>query len=91
MRKTMAEAVFLLCALMSTACTVALYKGYGKTRNKLLLYGAICFFLLALNNIFICVDLILLPEIELNGPFWRNFLTASAGCALLSGLIAELS
>lgn len=87
----MAEVVFLLCAVVSTACTIALYMGFRKTHNQLLLWGAICFLLLAVNNIFLCVDLILLPEVEMHGPLWRNFITASAGCALLSGLITELS
>src|SRR4051812_47405045 len=58
----MAEAVFVLCAVMSVICTGALMAGYRKSRNRLLLWSAFCFLLLALNNIFLCFDLIIFPD-----------------------------
>lgn len=87
----MAEIIFLLCAIMSSACAVMLYRGYNKTSNRLLLWSAICFALVAMNNIFLVLDLVVLPEVDLNGPFWRNLLSALAGSSLLGGLIKELS
>lgn len=87
----MAETVFILCAVVSIVCTFALFKGYNKSRNKLLLWSALCFLLLSISHVFLCVDLILLPQLELDGPFWRNLLSASAGMLLLSGLIMEIS
>jgi hypothetical protein len=37
------------------------------------------------------VDLILLPDLDFHGVFWRNFLSASSGTLLLFGLIWELT
>lgn len=87
----MAEIVFMLCAVMSIICTVALGLGYRKSRNPLLLWSALCFLFLAFDNIFLCVDLLVFPFVNLDGPFWRDLLTATAGTLLLSGLIMELS
>jgi hypothetical protein len=87
----MAETIYLLCAVMSTVCALALYNGFRKTQNRLLLWSAGCFALLALNNIFLCVDLICFPKVDLHGPFWRALMTAGAGSTLLFGLIWELS
>jgi hypothetical protein len=87
----MAETVYVLCALLSVICAVSLYRGYRSSRNRLLLWSALCFGFLAANNIFLCVDVILLPLLELHGPFWRNLLSATAGSLLLYGLILELS
>jgi len=86
----MAETIYLLSAALSTFCAGALANAYWKTANRLLLWSAICFALLALNNIFLCVDLILLPQMDLHGLFWRHLISASAGCALVYGLIWEL-
>jgi hypothetical protein len=87
----MAEIVFILCAIMSVICTVMLLEGYRKTRNQLLLWSGFCFLLLAIDNTFLCVDLIVFPLVEMHGPFWRNLMTAVSGSLLLFGLIMELS
>jgi len=85
----MAEIVFILCAVMSGICALALTIGYRKSRNRLLLWSALCFLLLAINNFFLCFDLLLFPTLNLDGPFWRNLLTAASGILLLAGLITE--
>ena len=87
----MAETAFVLCALMSSFCAFALTRGYLRTRNRLLLWSSLCFALLAFNNIFACVDLLILPDTNLNGPFWRSLLGAVAGFLLLFGLIWEVA
>ena len=87
----MAEVVYLLCACLSFLCALMLARGYQNTGTKLLLWAAISFTLMALNNIFLFVDLALLPDMNLNGPFWRNLLGASSGAVLLGGLIWELT
>ena len=87
----MAETVFILCAVTSCACAAALFRGYRKSENRLLLWGALCFCFLALNNIFLCFDMIFFPEIDMHGPAIRNFLAAIAGSLLLGGLISELA
>lgn len=86
----MAELVYLLCATLSFLCTFMLFRGYFHTGTKLLLWIAINFALLTFNNIFLFIDLALLPELNLNGPFWRNILGSLSGLVMLCGLIWEL-
>jgi hypothetical protein len=75
-----AKAVFLLCALTSLACAVLLVRGYARSRSRLLLYSAVCFSGLALNNALLVVDRILLPDVDLS--VWR-LVPAVAGVGLL--------
>jgi hypothetical protein len=58
----MAEAVYILCALTSTACAVLLFRGYMKGKANLLLWSSLCFTGLALNNILLFVDLVIIPD-----------------------------
>lgn len=87
----MIEAVFVICALMSILCVVLLTRGYRTTGKRLLLWSSLCFGFLALNNIFFCVDLLVLPTVDLNGPLLRNILSAISGCLMLIGLIMEFT
>lgn len=87
----MAEIVFILCAITSCACAAALFRGYRKSANRLLLWGALAFCFLGLNNIFLCADMIFFPDVDMNGPAIRNFLAAIAGSLLLYGLISEMA
>jgi len=87
----MAEFVYLTCAVLSILCTILLFRGYHKSRNKLLLWTALSFAFMACNNTFLYIDLGMFPEIELHGPFWRNILSALSGGILLYGLIWELT
>jgi Family of unknown function (DUF5985) len=76
----MAKAVFLLCALTSLVCAVLLFRAYRGTRSRLLLWSALCFIGLALNNGLLVVDRIVLPDVDLS--LWRQ-VPALAGIALL--------
>lgn len=58
----MAEAIYLLCAATSLACTLLLMRGYARTRARILLWAGVCFVGLALNNALLVVDLVLLPS-----------------------------
>lgn len=82
-----AEAVYLLCAATSITCATLLLRGYRASRTRLLFWATLCFLGLALNNILLFVDLIMLPDIDL---FWWRTLPALLGIAiLLYGLIWE--
>lgn len=83
----MAEAVYLLCALTSLFCTVLLWRSYRRARTRLLMWSTLCFVGLALNNVFLFIDLVLVPEIDL-----RALRTASGIGGLLTlviGLVWE--
>ena len=58
----MAEAVYILCALTSGLCTVLLTRGWLATQVRLLLWSAICFALLTVNNVVLVVDLVFLED-----------------------------
>jgi hypothetical protein len=62
----MPEAIFALCALTSLGCAVLLLRSYRATRARLLLWSSICFVGLAIGNILVCVDFIVLPTVDLS-------------------------
>lgn len=76
----LADVVYLLCVLTSLMCSVLLWRGYRRTRARLLMWSSLCFAGLALNNAMLIVDLKLLPAVDLS--VWR-MLPALAGIALL--------
>lgn len=60
----MAAIVYLLCALTSCVCAGLLWRAYRAARTKFLLCCSFCFAGLALNNVLLFVDLVIIP----NGP-----------------------
>jgi hypothetical protein len=80
--------VYFLCFLASACCGWLLVRSYLNNRTKLLLWSATCFVLLALNNLFLFVDLAVLPIIDLSPV--RAALSLSAVSALLYGFVWEL-
>jgi hypothetical protein len=58
-------AVFVLCALTSAACAALLIRSYRRTRSRLLLWSALAFSGLALNNLLLVVDKVT-PQIDLS-------------------------
>ena len=87
----MAETVFIISAIMSVVCAVALFRGYRKSMNRMLLWSCLCFVFMAATNIFLCLDLIVFPGVDMSGTLVRSFLTAIAGGLLLFGLIWEIA
>jgi hypothetical protein len=83
-----ATTVYLLCLLTSAACAWLLVRSYLKSRTKLLLWSAACFVMLALNNLFVVADVVVLPGFDLT---LLRSLSALAGVGLLLyGFISEL-
>ena len=81
----MAEIVYVLCFLSSTACAVLLLRGYRRTKTRLLLWGGLCFVALAVNNILLFLDLIVFIRTDLS--LWRNLTALLALLLLLYGLV----
>jgi hypothetical protein len=80
----MATVVYALCALTSVACAVLLMRGYMASRVRLLLWGALCFTGLAINNVLLFVDLGLVPGVDLS--VWRSLPALAGVLALVYGL-----
>jgi hypothetical protein len=77
-------AVYLLCFATSSACAFLLARAYRRARARLLLWSALCFTLLAANNLVVIVDLLVLPE--RNFSLLRIALALAAVTILLFGL-----
>ena len=77
----MAQAVYILCAITSILCAVLLLRGYRATRTRLLFWASLCFVFLAINNVILYLDLVVLPApIDL---FWYRNTAAVIGMLLL--------
>jgi uncharacterized protein DUF5985 len=61
----MAELTYVLCAATSILCAVLLLRGYLRSRSRLLLWSTLCFVGLAINNILLLLDLVVLPDLDL--------------------------
>lgn len=61
----MIAAVFIACALTSVLCVALLVRGYLASRSRLLLWSSLGFLGLALNNILLVVDRVIVPDIDL--------------------------
>jgi len=83
----MANVIYGLCALTSLLCAVLLLQAYFRGRYRLLLWSGLCFAGLALTNLLLVVDKIVLPEVDLSA--WRTGLALIAMAVLLYGLIWE--
>jgi len=81
----MAAAVYVLCALTSSLCAVLLIRAHRANRARLLFWSSICFIGLALNNVILFVDLIVVPQIDLR-PL-RDGTALIALSVMLFGLI----
>ena len=81
----MPSVVYALCAATSLACAVLLVIGYRQDRERLLLWSALCFCGLAVNNALLFVDLAVVPGIDLS--LYRSLAAAGALALLLFGLI----
>ena len=54
----------LLALFTSFAVMALLFRGYSKSGLRLLLWSALCFVFLSLNNVLLFVDLVTGPELD---------------------------
>lgn len=86
MSENFAPAVYLLCFFTSTICAVMLGRSFHRTRAKLLFWSALCFLLLAVNNLLLVLDLVVFPSsVDLGIP--RGLVSLAAVVTLLFGFI----
>ena len=81
----MAEAVYLLCALTSIGCSALLLRGWLKSRSQLLFWSSLCFAGLAVNNVLLFVDLVVVPT-ALDLSLIRSLLAVIAVGTMVFGL-----
>jgi hypothetical protein len=81
----MAPIFYALCMFAAGLCAWLLFRGYTRSRYKLLFWGGLCFLGLTLNNALLVVDKLILPEVNLFT--WRLVLALISMIALLYGVI----
>jgi hypothetical protein len=85
----MPSIIYPLCLLTSIVCALLLIRSYKRNRVALLLWSAACFVFLALNNLLVVVDILVLPtEIDLTDI--RTMTSAAGILVLLYGFIWEV-
>ena len=77
--------VYILCAVTSLACAVLLLRGYWRTGVRLLLWSGLCFVGLAVDNVFLYVDMIIIPDIDIS--IFRRLPGLVALTLLIYGLV----
>ncbi|MBU3077571.1 DUF5985 family protein [Sphingomonas quercus] len=77
--------VYVLCFVTSTACAWLLGKTWRRSRAPLLFWSALCFGLLAANNLVLILDMLIFPAVDLR--LARSILSLGAVSVLLFGFI----
>ena len=70
-----------LAAITSAACMALLFRAYARTGLRLLLWSALCFVFLSINNVLLFVDTMIFPT-QVDLRLYR-LLAALAGIACL--------
>lgn len=83
----MTELVYLLCAATCLLCAVMLFRGYARSRVRLLFWAGLCFVGLMLDNIILWVDVVVVPDVSL--AIWRKLPGLLATSVLVVGLVWE--
>lgn len=60
-----AKIIYLLCAATSLLVCVLLFRGYRQSCVRLLFWSGLCFAALTLENIFLFLDRIIFPAVDL--------------------------
>ena len=76
-----------LAVLTSLACMVFLFRGYAASGIRLLLWSALCFVFLSLNNVLLFLDLVVFPDVDLR--LYRVAAALAGILFLLYGFIWE--
>jgi hypothetical protein len=84
MNSLFAEVTYLLCAFTALACALLLLRGFLTRRSRLLLWSGLCFVALAVENMLLYVDKVLVPDVDL------ALLRTAVALAGLLGLVFAL-
>jgi hypothetical protein len=80
--------VYILCTITSLVCTVMLFRGYKISGFRLLLWSALCFAALTVENVMLYLDLVILKDIEdISLVVWRKVPGLVGVCLILYGLV----
>jgi hypothetical protein len=77
--------VYLLCFATSLVCAIMLGRSYLRSRASLLFWSSVCFALLAINNLVMVLDMLVIASVDLQWP--RLVVSLAAISTLLFGFI----
>jgi hypothetical protein len=80
--------LYLIAMLTSGACMLLLIRAYMSSKLRILLWSALCFVGLTVNNTLLFVDLVLLPE-AVDLRLYRNAAALIGMLFLVYGFIRE--
>lgn len=81
----MAAIVYSLCTLTALVCTWLLLRAWRGSGYRLLFWSGLCFAGLTVNNLFLVIDKVVLPSVDLS--IGRTSVALLAMAVLLYGLI----
>ena len=81
----MANVIYTLCAATAFLCAWLLLQTYRGGNNRLIFWSGIFFSIQTVNNLFLIVDKLVIPYIDLT--IWRLVIALLAIILLLYGLI----
>ena len=84
----MPELVYILCAITSALCAGLLARSYRRNRTRLLMWSTLCFVGLAINNLLLVLDLIVVPD-AVDLSIWRQATALVSIMLLVLGLVWE--
>lgn len=61
-----AACVYMLCAVTSIVCAVLLLLKHRASKVRLLFWSGLCFGGLALNNVLLFIDVVVVPQVDLS-------------------------
>jgi hypothetical protein len=79
--------VYLLCFVTSLTAMLLLVRSYAQRRTTLLLWSALAFVALAVNNLLLFLDVVILPDVDLR--LLRDVSALAAVALLLYGFTWE--
>jgi hypothetical protein len=85
---TFKAVLYLIAMLTSGACMVLLFRAYCDSRLRILLWSALCFVGLTVNNTLLFVDLVVLPE-AVDLRLYRNLAALVGMMFMIYGFIRE--
>ena len=77
--------VYLLCAFTSLLCAGVSLRGYRALAVNLLFWTSLCFFGLAIDNLLLYIDFVVVPETDLSSV--RNLAGLVSLLLLIYGLV----
>lgn len=79
--------IYSLCLLTSLGCATLLIVNYRRNATRLALWTAACFVLLAISNLLVVIDVLILPSVNLLAA--RKLTSLMAAGILVVGFIWE--